>query len=305
MRVLVTGSGGMLGFALREACPPGWTLLEADLPGTDVADPESVRAAFGAARPQAVLHAAAYTNVDGCEGDETRALAVNGAGAGHVAAACAEARVPLLHVSTDYVFDGRIPAPGEYVEDDRCAPLSAYGRTKLAGELAVRAASARHWIVRTQWLYGLNGRNFVETMLALAAEKPFLAVVDDQVGSPTSTHELAPALWRFLQQPPAWGTYHASATGSTSWHGFAAEVFRQSGLQVDLRRQDSAQLRRPAPRPARSVLSNGKLRAAFGSGLAPWQEGLARYLDRRRAWLAAGRAPAPAAGAVTPGRKTS
>jgi dTDP-4-dehydrorhamnose reductase len=304
MRVMVTGSGGMLGFALRESCPAGWTLLEADLPGTDVADPESVRAAFERSRPQAVLHAAAYTNVDGCEGDESRALAVNGAGAGHVAAACARAGVPLLHVSTDYVFDGRIPPPGEYAEDDRTGPLSAYGRTKLAGELAVRAASARHWIVRTQWLYGLNGRNFVDTMLALAAEKPFLAVVDDQVGSPTSTHELAPALWRFLQRPPDFGTYHASAAGSTSWHGFAAEIFRQAGLAVDLRRQDSGQLRRPAPRPARSVLSNAKLRAAFGAGLDPWPAGLQRYLERRRAWLAAGNAPVPAAGTLSHGRKT-
>ena len=303
MRVLVTGSAGMLGFALRASCPAGWTLLEADLPGTDVAEPAAVEAAFGRGRPQAVIHAAAFTNVDGCEGDEARALAVNGAGAGHVAAACARADIPLLHVSTDYVFDGRIPAPGEYGEDDRTGPLSAYGRTKLAGELAVRAAHARHWIVRTQWLYGLNGKNFVETMLALAAEQPFLAVVDDQVGSPTSAHELAPVLWRFLQRPPEWGTYHASAAGSTSWHGFAAEIFRQAALPVDLRRQDSSQLRRPAPRPARSVLSNARLRAAFGTGLAAWQEGLARYLDRRRAWLAAGHAPVPAADTAARGRK--
>lgn len=304
MRVLVTGSGGMLGFALRASCPPGWTLLDADLPEVDVSDPASVARAFAAARPQAVIHGAAYTNVDGCEGDEARALAVNGAGAGHVAAAAARAGAPLLHVSTDYVFDGLIPAPGEYSEDDRTGPLSAYGRTKLAGELAVRAAHPGAWIVRTQWLYGLNGRNFVETMLKLAAEKPFLAVVDDQVGSPTSTHDLAPVLWRFLQRPPAAGTYHASNAGQTSWHGFAAEVFRQAGLQVDLRRMDSRDLQRPAPRPARSVLSNARLRAAFGSGLPPWQEGLARYLELRRRHLAAGLDPGPAGDAAARGRKT-
>ncbi len=294
----------MLGFALRESCPPGWRLLEADLPDTDVTDPASVARAFERAGPQAVIHGAAYTNVDGCESHEAAALAVNGAGSGHVAAACARAGIPLLALSTDYVFDGRLAAPGEYAEDDAPAPLSAYGRTKLAGETAVRARCPRHWIVRTQWLYGVGGRNFVDTMLVLAAEKPFVAVVDDQVGSPTSTHDLAPVLWRFLQQPPPWGTYHATSAGSTSWHGFAAEIFRQAGLAVDLRRLSSRELQRPAPRPARSVLSNARLRATFGAGLPPWQEGLARYLERRRSAPAGARPSADPAADATRGRKT-
>jgi dTDP-4-dehydrorhamnose reductase len=304
MRVLVTGSAGMLGAALRESCPSGVQMLDADLPGTDITDPASVQAAFAAARPEAVIHAAAYTNVDACESHEEQALAVNGAGAGHVAQACARAGVPLLHVSTDYVFDGCIPAPGEYSEADPVGPLSAYGRTKLAGERAVAAAWERHWIVRSQWLYGLGGRNFVDTMLALAAEKPFLAVVDDQVGSPTCTHDLAPALWRFVQRRPPWGVWHASAAGSTSWHGFAAEIFRQAGLSVDLRRQSSAELRRPAPRPARSVLSNARLTGFFGSGLPAWAVGLAGYLERRRRWLAEGHAPRDTAADAARGRKT-
>lgn len=304
MRVLVTGSAGMLGFALKESRPAGVELLEADLPAVDVTRAESVAAAFAAARPQAVIHGAAYTNVDGCETHEAEALAVNGAGAGHVAAACARAGIPILHVSTDYVFDGLIPAPGEYTEDDRVSPLSAYGRTKLAGEAAVRQHCAAHWIVRTQWLYGLNGRNFVDTMLKLAAEKPFLAVVDDQVGSPTSTHDLAPVLWKILLARPAFGTWHCSAAGSTSWHGFAAEIFRQAGTSTDLRRQSSRELQRPAPRPARSVLNNGKLRAALGESVPPWQEGLARYLELRRAWRAEGRDRADAAADAARGRKT-
>ena len=276
----------MLGFALRESAPPGVELLEGDLPALDIRDRGAVERALAAGRAEAVINAAAYTDVDGCESHEEQALAVNGAGAGHVAAACAAAGIPVLHLSTDYVFDGRIPAPGEYVERDDVAPLSGYGRTKLAGERAVAAAGGVHWIVRTQWLYGLRGKNFVDTMLRLAGEREFLAVVDDQVGSPTSTHDLAPVLWRILQRRPAPGVYHATNAGSCSWHDFAAEIFRQAGLKVDLRRTDSASLARPAPRPARSVLSNAKLVAALGARLAPWEDALARYLARRAAEVA-------------------
>lgn len=286
MRVLVTGSAGMLGFALRESAPPGVELLEGDLPALDIRDRGAVERALADGRAEAVINAAAYTDVDGCESHEEQALAVNGAGAAHVAAACAAAGIPVLHLSTDYVFDGRIPAPGEYVERDAVAPLSAYGRTKLAGERGVAAAGGVHWIVRTQWLYGLRGRNFVDTMLRLAGEREFLAVVDDQVGSPTSTHDLAPVLWRLLQHRPAPGLYHATNAGSCSWHDFAAEIFRQAGLKVDLRRTDSGSLARPAPRPGRSVLSNAKLVAALGSGLPRWEDALARYLARRAAEVA-------------------
>ncbi len=287
MRVLVTGSQGMLGYALRESCPAGVAMADADLPGTDITDPAQVAAALDASRAQAVINAAAYTDVDGCESHEAQALAVNGTAAGVVAAACAERGIPLLHLSTDYVFDGRIPAPGAYTEDDRTGPLSAYGRTKLAGERAVRERCAQHWIVRTAWLYGSHGRNFVDTMLALAASRPFVAVVDDQVGSPTSTHDLAPVLWLLLARRPAFGTYHATSAGSCSWHDFAAEIFRRSGLAVELRRMASRDLGRPAPRPARSVLSNARLRGALGAAPPAWQEGLSRYLQRRAAERAA------------------
>jgi dTDP-4-dehydrorhamnose reductase len=290
VRVLVTGSAGMLGHALRGSCPPGTTMLDADLPGVDVTDPSSVARALSEARPDAVLNAAAFTNVDACETHEAEATAVNGAGAGHVAAACAAAGIPVLHVSTDYVFDGLIPAPGEYSEEDRTGPLSAYGRGKLLGETLVRRATPRHWIVRTQWLYGSHGKNFVDTMLKLASERPELAVVDDQVGSPTCTHDLAPVLWLLLGLAPPFGTYHASNAGSCSWHDFAAEIFRLSGSGVRLKRQSTAELGRPAPRPARSVLCNARLRAALGTALPSWQEGLQRYL-RRRAAQAEGMTP--------------
>ena len=286
MRVLVTGSAGMLGFALRESAPPGVEWLEGDLPALDIRDRGAVERALADGRAEAVINAAAYTDVDGCESHEEQALAVNGAGAGNVAAACAAAGLPVLHLSTDYVFDGRIPAPGEYVERDAVAPLSAYGRTKLAGERAVAAAGGAHWIVRTQWLYGLRGKNFVDTMLRLAGEREFLAVVDDQVGSPTSTHDLAPVLWRILQRRPKPGLYHATNAGSCSWHDFAAEIFRQAGLKVDLRRTNSGSLARPAPRPARSVLSNARLVGALGAGLPRWEDALSRYLARRAAEVA-------------------
>jgi dTDP-4-dehydrorhamnose reductase len=147
----------------------------------------------------------------------------------------------------------------------------------------VRERCPSHWIVRTAWLYGSHGKNFVDTMLQLAASRPFLTVVDDQVGSPTSTHDLAPILWQILQRSIPYGTYHATNAGSCSWHDFAAEIFRRAGLEVDLRRMDSKDLGRPAPRPARSVLSNARLRGALGSSLASWQEGLQRYLQRRAA----------------------
>jgi dTDP-4-dehydrorhamnose reductase len=271
----------MLGHALQEDRPSGVTLLPGDLPDLDITDEASVRRVIQEQRPEAVLNAAAFTDVDGCESHEEQALAVNGHGVGHLARACAGAAIPLLHVSTDYVFDGRLAPPGEYREEDAAAPLSAYGRTKLAGERALKEVWPRHWIVRTQWLYGLHGRNFVETMLRLAAEREELAVVDDQVGSPTSTHHLAPVLWAILERRPAWGVYHATNSGHCSWYDFAAEIFRQARRDVRLRRLSSADLDRPARRPARSVLSNAKLKAALGVAMADWREALADYLARR------------------------
>ena len=283
MRVLVTGADGMLGFALADSVPAGVELIGTDVGTLDITDAAAVAAAVEEHAPRAVLNAAAYTNVDGCESHEAEALAVNGLGAGNLAAACAAAGIPLLHVSTDYVFDGRIPAPGEYGEDDAVGPLSAYGRTKLAGEQAIAAALPEHWIVRTQWLYGLHGPNFVETMLRLAGERDRLAVVDDQVGSPTSTHSLAPLLWKVLLERPPFGIYHATNAGHCSWHGFAVEIFRQAGVTITVDSMSSDQLDRPAPRPARSVLSNARLRAALGDSPGPWQDALKDYLRRRSA----------------------
>ncbi len=287
MKVLVTGAEGMLGFALRESCPTGVTFVGVDVDDCDVTDAAAVNAMLQKHAPDAVIHGAAFTDVDGCEDRERIALRVNGDGAGNVAQACRAAGIPLVHVSTDYVFDGTLKAPGEYAEEDRVAPLSAYGRTKLAGEVAVREEHPRHWIVRTQWLYGIGGKNFVETMLTLAGQRDQLAVVDDQIGSPTSTHDLAPALWTFVTERPPFGTYHVRNDGECSWYDFAAEIFAQAGVEITLDRTDTASFARPAPRPARSVLSLDKTRRLVGVHMAPWQDALARYLARRAAATAA------------------
>jgi len=281
MRVLVSGANGMLGHALRASCPGDVDPVWVDIHELDITDAGAVGRMLDDVRPAVVLNCSAYTNVDGCESHEAEALAVNGTGAGHLAAACARSGSALLHVSTDYVFDGRIAAPGCYGEDDRTNPLSAYGRSKLAGELAVRAALPAHWIVRTQWLYGLHGANFVETMLRLSGERDVLTVVDDQFGCPTSTHDLAPVMWTLVERRPAYGTYHAVNAGSCSWYEFAREIFRQAPRDVRVERMDSARLGRPAPRPARSVLSTDKLKAALQCSLPPWQDALARYLALR------------------------
>lgn len=273
----------MLGHAMQSSCPPGVEPVWVDLPDMDITDATSVGACLEAHAPEAVVNCSAYTQVDACEEHEADALAVNGTGAGVLATACAARGVPLVHVSTDYVFDGSIPAPGCYAEGDQTNPLSAYGRTKLAGELAVAAAGRAHWIVRTQWLYGLDGPNFVETMLRLASEHEVLRVVDDQVGSPTSTHDLAPLLWRIVTERPAYGIYHAANSGACSWHEFAVEIFRQAGNPIRVDPIPTSEFPRPATRPVRGVLSTDKLRAALDTEIPTWQEALGKYLELRKA----------------------
>lgn len=281
MRVLVTGARGMLGWALQDSRPPGVDLLATDLAELDITDGAAVERLLEAERPDAVLNAAADTAVDECEAREERALLVNGTAPGILGRACRARGLPILHLSTDYVFDGRPPGGRPWREDDPTGPLSAYGRTKLAGELALAASGAVHWIVRTQWLYGLHGKNFVETMLRLGAERSELTVVDDQHGSPTSTHDLAPVLWEILRRRPDSGVYHAANAGRTTWFGFAEAIFRRAGLAVRVKPMGSDQLQRPARRPERSVLDCSRLARALGHGLPPWEAALDDYLQRR------------------------
>lgn len=270
----MTGAGGQLGADLVQSFSDHDVvgLTRAEL---DVTDEPSVEAAFRQHQPDLVVHAAAYTKVDACESDPDTAWRVNAVGAWWVARACALAEAEMVYVSTDYVFDGRCGRP--YTEFDTPNPQSVYGRSKEAGEQLVRRTLPASYIVRTSWVLGTVGGNFVKTMLRLARERDRLAVVDDQTGSPTFTFDLAPAI-RQLAVSGRHGTYHLTNSGHCTWYELARATFTEAGLDVDLSPTDTASFGAPAPRPAFSVLDN---RLARLSGIAPlpeWQTSLKRLL---------------------------
>ena len=276
MRLLVTGAAGMLGRrVVAEAEGRGHDVVAADLAEFDLTDPAATDAFLVDATPHAVVNCAAYTQVDRAEEDEPLALAVNGAGAGNVARAATAAGARVVHVSTDYVFDGSADRP--WFESDPPRPLGAYGRTKLAGEEAVLAAGPEHAIVRTAWLFGAGGPNFPDTMLRLARERGRLSVVVDQVGSPTWTGHLAVALVDCAETPERTGIFHAAGAGDgVSWHVLAQETVRRAGLDVPVDPVTSDAFPRPAPRPAWSVLGSERPSPLV---LPPWQDGLQAHLD--------------------------
>jgi dTDP-4-dehydrorhamnose reductase len=283
VKLLVTGAAGMLGFdVLRAGELAGHELIGIDLPDIDITDPASIEGVLARVAPDAVLNCAAWTDVDGQEADRERAFTVNGDGAGNLARAAAAANVPLLHVSTDYVFDGNAPldgagAPRAYVESDPTGPRSVYGGSKLEGERQVLGASPRHGVARTAWLFGTAGRNFPETMLTLASQRDSVQVVTDQVGCPTWSGHLAPALIGLLERGVA-GLVHLAGGGRVSWNGFAVEVFRQAEVSCRVEEATSEQMARPAPRPAWSALESERDDVL---PLPPWQDGLAGYLAAR------------------------
>jgi dTDP-4-dehydrorhamnose reductase len=275
MRLLVTGAGGMLGTDVVAAAAGHdvVALARADL---DVTDADAVSAAVDGVRPDAVVHCAAWTDVDGAEADEAAATAVNGTGAGNVAAAAARAGAHLVHVSTDYVFDGTADEP--YTEASVTNPLSAYGRSKLAGERAVtEAAPEAHAIVRSSWLFGVHGPNFVDTMLRLGGQREAVTVVTDQVGCPTYTGHLAPALVVIAQQRLG-GVLHVAGGGACSWWDLARAAFARAGVSCTVQRGTTAELGRPAPRPAFSVLRSTRADAPV---LPDWEDGLVAHLAAR------------------------
>jgi dTDP-4-dehydrorhamnose reductase len=283
MRVLVLGSGGMLGRAVvREAARLGHDVVALARQDLDITDAEHVARVVAAASPRAVVNCAAFTDVDGAETNEARALRVNGDGAGHVAHAAAEAGARVVHVSTDYVFDGTKREP--WVESDPVAPLQAYGRTKLAGEEAVAAANPEHAIVRTAWLFGAGGANFVDTMLRLGGEQDEVSVVTDQRGHPTWTGHLASALVEIAERDGDVGVFHATGPGDCSWYEFAVEIFRLAGLRTRVVPTTSERFARPSARPAYSVLGSERDPAVV---LAAWEDGLRAYLEERPSTLAA------------------
>ena len=273
--ILVVGSKGMLGQDLL-------TLLGdrgrgVDLPDIDITDMVSVQQVLTALKPKVVINCAAYTDVDGCEDNAETAMQVNGEGVAFLALITREIGAKLVQISTDYVFDGSKGGP--YQEDDLQQPLNIYGESKLAGELNVDI-NPDNLLVRTQWLYGLRGKNFVETMLRLGQEKSELSVVDDQIGSPTWTMDLAQGLIALIDKDCR-GTYHCANSGSTSWNGFAKAIFEESGMDVQVLSMTTEQLNRPARRPLHSTLDCTKLRADTGLVLQPWRDGLKHYLAAR------------------------
>jgi dTDP-4-dehydrorhamnose reductase len=275
MHLLVTGAAGMLGHDVTTAAArAGHEVTPLSRRQLDVSDAAAVREIVAAARPHAILNCAAWTDVDGAEASEPEATKVNGEGAGNVAAAAAAAGAFCVHVSTDYVFDGSATSP--YVESSPTSPMSAYGRSKLAGEIAVaQAAPGAHAIVRSSWLFGEHGGNFVATMLRLASERDALTVVDDQVGCPTFTGHLAGALVAIAERRLG-GIRHVAGAGECSWYDLAAAAFAATGASVDLGRGRTADLGRAAPRPAYSVLRSEHPDTPV---LPPWQDGLNAYLE--------------------------
>jgi dTDP-4-dehydrorhamnose reductase len=277
MRLLVTGGAGMLGQAVAAvATRLGHEVVALSRTELDITDADHVRRVVTAAEPRAIVNCAAWTDVDGAETAEAAATAVNGAGPGNLARAVAESDARLVHVSTDYVFDGTKRAP--WVESDPVGPIGAYGRSKLAGELEVAAAAGDHAIVRTAWLFGAGGRNFVDTMLALGRERDEVEVVTDQVGSPTWSAHLAEGLVELAERRGDVGIFHAAGTGACSWYELAVEVFDRGGVRCRVLPTTSERFSRPASRPAYSVLANKRDEVPV---LPPWQEGVAAYLAEK------------------------
>jgi dTDP-4-dehydrorhamnose reductase len=283
-RVLIAGSSGQLATALLPAFrAAGWDAVAVGRPELDLAGPQqAIAAAVLRVSPQLVVNAAAWTAVDRAEDDPQGAMAVNRDGAGALAAAAEMCGAALLHVSTDYVFDGSKRAP--WVESDPVGPLQAYGRTKLAGERAVATANPEHAIARTAWLFGAGGRNFADTMLGLFAERDEVEVVADQTGHPTWTGHLAPALVELAERDGDVGVFHAAGHGQCTWYEFAVEIAHAAELPARVVPTTSARFVRPAVRPAYSVLGTER---APGVVLPAWQDGLGAYLDERAGQVAA------------------
>jgi len=272
---------------LRAGARAGHELIAVDLPELDITNADAVDRMLGELRGEpgsldAVLNCAAWTDVDAAESHEEQARAVNVTGAAVLAQRAAAHELPLLHISTDYVFDGTAPRdehgrPRAYVESDPTGPRSVYGATKLEGERLVLAASRRHAVVRTAWLYGIDGKNFVATMLRLATERDAVQVVTDQEGSPTWAGHLAPGLIGLLERGVS-GLTHMTGGGVVSWNGFATEIFRQANVDCRVEPATSEEIARPAPRPAWSALESERDDVI---PLPPWQDGLAGFLAAR------------------------
>lgn len=280
MRVLITGANGILGRALSTRLAKAHTLFLWGRDEAELTDEAKVRAAAKGIEFEAVVHAAAMTNVDGCESEPERAMAANRDATRIVADLARERGASIVYVSTDYVFDGTKGSP--YLEEDPPRPISVYGRTKLAGEEAVRASGAKCLIVRTSWLFGLGGKNFVDTIATKLGRGEALEVVDDQRGSPTYASDLAQGIELLLRRGSE-GTVHFTNSGQTTWYGLAVEIGRYVGTSATITPTTSDRFKRPAPRPAYSILSGARYRALTGETPRPWEEAVHHYLASRKA----------------------
>ena len=270
MKVLVTGANGMLG---QDLCPiledVGAFVIETDVDTLDITNADMVEKVLTDIHPDMVVHCAAYTNVDKAEEDLKTAELINVTGTENIAEACAKLGITLVYISTDYVIDGTKTEP--YTPDDRANPINNYGMTKYEGEEVVRSLCEKYYIARTSWLYGHHGKNFVETMLSMA-DKEEIKVVDDQIGCPTWTVELANGIIKLLSKP--YGTYHVCGSGHATWYEFAKEIFSQSGLDVNLKPCSTDEFPRSAKRPKYSIMQNDKI-------CRNWQAALKDYLELR------------------------
>ncbi|WP_414698875.1 dTDP-4-dehydrorhamnose reductase [Paenibacillus sp. LPE1-1-1.1] len=275
LKIVITGANGQLGRELSE-----WTTGTAEIIGfgrheLDITSLPACRNLFALHQPDVVIHCAAYTAVDKAESEPDEAFRVNAAGTRNVAVAAREVGAKLCYISTDYVFDGTGTTP--YNEYDKTNPLTVYGKSKFAGEQLVQTLYDRYYIVRTSWVFGKYGNNFVKTMLKLAEERDQLKVVADQIGSPTYTYDLAEFLLE-LVHTDYYGIYHASNSGTCSWYDFAQAIFEESGSKIILEPCTTAEFPRPAPRPAYSVMDHSAMRSNGFNVLRPWREALKHYL---------------------------
>ena len=276
MKILITGSNGMLGHDLKEVLQSKHELILTTSKTLDITDKEHTMDFICEMKPDVVINSAAYTDVDGCEENQDIAYAVNGEGVRNLALACKEIDCPLVHVSTDYVFNGKNDRP--WVEDDEIGPISIYGKSKRKGEEAILEILDKYFIVRTAWLYGINGKNFPKTMLELAKSHPEITVVYDEVGTPTYTPDLAYGISQLIESD-CYGIYHLTNSGSCSWCEFARYIFEVADLDVKVIPVTASEFARPAPRPSYSVLENRNWVKNGFEPLRSYKEAIKEYIE--------------------------
>jgi len=269
--ILLTGAKGMFGQdAVKIFSKRGYEVIPVDIEDFNITDEVSVTNYFKDLECNFVIHAAAYTNVDLAENEREKAFLINEKGAENLAKITAEKNIPIVYISTDYVFDGE--KYSVYLPDDKTNPQSVYGESKLAGEIAVKKYNPKHFITRTSWLYGKNGKNFVDTMINLSKTQPVLKVVDDQTGCPTWTYDLAEGILKIIENNSPYGVYHVCGSNSTTWYGFAKKIFELKDIKTEVLPVTTAEFPRPAKRPRNSVMENNNL-------CRNWEESLQKYLE--------------------------